>query len=517
MTDPSALIATAGRATVGSLFRDRVASHPGRAAVQDGDKVLTYAQLNDRVNRTAATIAAQGLKPGERVALLAENCAEYLEIKLACAKLGVILACQNWRLAPAEVQHCLDLVEPTLVIVSPRHSSLLGQIDTHGLPVLSLGDDWEAALAKASNAEPGVEVDPEAGLVILYTSGTTGLPKGAVISHRAEVARAMLMHVDLPITPGDTCVAWPPLYHMGASDISLATLMTGGKVVVLDGFDLDAMLHLIEHERLAWLVLMPGMIDRLIEGIKARDIKPRYVGACGAMADLVPTHQLAEITSLLDAPFINTFGSTETGTPPCTTSLIPPGTIPDSLAKMRSNFVELRLLDEDGNDVPDGEPGEIALRGPTMFSGYWRNPEANAKDFRDGWFHMGDVFVRLPDGRYQFVDRAKYMIKSGGENIYPAEIERILLAHEQVADAAVVRRADDRWGEVPVAFIARKDKALAEDELYAACRQALAGFKQPKAIHFIAAETFPRSVTGKVQRHEMEAWLTSGKVPGEDR
>ena len=236
MTDPSVLVSRAGRATVGSLFRDRVASHPDRPALQGGDKELSYAQLNDRVNRTAAVIAGHGLKSGERVALLAENCAEYLEIKLACAKLGVILACQNWRLAPAEVQHCLDLVEPSLIIVSPRHSGLLEQIDTHGLPMLSLGDAWEAALAEASDAEPDVEVDPETGLVILYTSGTTGLPKGATVSHRAEVARAMLMHIDLPITPGDTCVAWPPLYHMGASDISLATLMTGGKVVVLDFF-----------------------------------------------------------------------------------------------------------------------------------------------------------------------------------------------------------------------------------------------------------------------------------------
>ncbi len=145
------------------------------------------------------------------------------------------------------------------------------------------------------------------------------------------------------------------------------------------------------------------------------------------------------------------------------------------------------------------------MRGPTLFSGYWRAPETNAKDFRGGWFHMGDVFVRNPDGTLDFVDRVKYLIKSGGENIYPAEIERVLLQDPRVADAAVVRKRDPKWGEVPVAFVARHDEALTEDELRGRCRAQLAGFKQPKEIHFIPFDAFPRSASGKVQRHELEA------------
>jgi acyl-CoA synthetase (AMP-forming)/AMP-acid ligase II len=164
-------------------------------------------------------------------------------------------------------------------------------------------------------------------------------------------------------------------------------------------------------------------------------------------------------------------------------------------------------VDPDDNDVADGTPGELILRGPTLFSGYWNAPETNARDFRGGWFHMGDVFVRNPDGTLDFVDRLKYMIKSGGENIYPAEIEQIMLADPRVAEAVVVRRSDARWGEVPVAFVARRDPALDAETLMEACRASLAGYKRPKEIRFVSIDEFPRSTTGKIQRHEVEKWL----------
>jgi fatty-acyl-CoA synthase len=231
------------------------------------------------------------------------------------------------------------------------------------------------------------------------------------------------------------------------------------------------------------------------------------IRAIGAMADLVPPHQLAELTAALQAPYLNTFGATETGLPPGTADLIPIGVTPTDLAKRQSGFCEVRLVDEADREVPDGTPGECAMRGSTLFSGYWRAPETNAQDFRGGWFHMGDLFVRRPDGRLAFVDRAKYMIKSGGENVYPAEIERVLMADPRVVDAVVVRQADARWGEVPVAVVARQDPSLEAADLQARCRAALAGYKQPKAIHFVAPADLPRSTTGKIQRHEVEAWL----------
>jgi fatty-acyl-CoA synthase len=219
------------------------------------------------------------------------------------------------------------------------------------------------------------------------------------------------------------------------------------------------------------------------------------------MADLVPPAEIARITRLLGAPYANTFGATETGNPPASAGVIAIGSTPSRLPKTQSAFCEIRLVDEDGHDVPDGAPGELWMRGPTLFSGYWGRGDA---DFVDGWFPMGDVFVRNPDGTLDFVDRRKYLIKSGGENIYPAEIERVLLADPRVAEAAVVRRRDERWGEVPVAFVARRDAALTADELLAACKASLAGYKKPRQIHFIDYDAFPRSASGKVLRHELE-------------
>ena len=227
------------------------------------------------------------------------------------------------------------------------------------------------------------------------------------------------------------------------------------------------------------------------------------------MADLVPKALMAELSALTGAPYLNSFGATETGLPPASAVLIPPGTAPESLSKRKSSLCDLRLVDSQGRDVPDGEPGEAAVRGPTVFSGYWNAEETNARDFRDGWFRMGDLFRRNPDGSYDFVDRAKYMIKSGGENIYPAEIERVLLADPRVSDAAVLRKRDDRWGEVPVAYVSRKDESLSEKDVEALCRASLAGYKRPKEVHFIAFEDFPRSTTGKILRHEMEAKMVA--------
>jgi fatty-acyl-CoA synthase len=252
---------------------------------------------------------------------------------------------------------------------------------------------------------------------------------------------------------------------------------------------------------------MPGMTKAFIDEFKRQKVTVQGVKVCGVMADLVPAAEVAEITTLLNAPYMNTFGSTETGNPPASAGVIPVGVAPESLSKTQSAYCEVRLVDAQDNDVPDGEPGELAMRGPTLFSGYWRAEETNAEDFRGGWFHMGDVFQRNPDGTLDFVDRVKYMIKSGGENVYPAEIERVMMQEPRVADVAVVRRPDDKWGEVPIAFVARHDESLDADALKALCRAELAGYKQPKGIHFIGFDEFPRSTSGKIQRHELEKRL----------
>ena len=183
------------------------------------------------------------------------------------------------------------------------------------------------------------------------------------------------------------------------------------------------------------------------------------------------------------------------------------------ISKWPNSLVDIRLVDSEGNAVPDGEPGEMAVRGPTLFSGYWNAPETNRKDFSGGRFRMGDMFIRNPDGSFDFVDRAKYMIKSGGENIYPAEIERVLLADPRIRDAVIVRKRDARWGEIPVALIARQADDLDAADVDRLCRASLAGYKRPREVHFVAYEDLPRSTTGKIQRHEAEKMLTEKGTP----
>jgi fatty-acyl-CoA synthase len=497
----------AGGTTIGGLFAARAKIDASAVAIIEGTRRLTFAQLNERVNRLAQVLAGEGIRRGDRVGILARNCAAWVELELAAAKLGAVVAAQNWRLAAPELLHCIRLAEPRAVLVAEDYAPTLAGLDVAVPLTITLGDDYETRLARANDSEPPAIAEPEDPLVILYTSGTTGLPKGAVVSHRAFIARSLVFITELGLGPGEAFVAWAPFFHMASTDHALASLLKGNPVIVVDGYDAQALIEIVARERIGWLPLVPGMIEGFAAALRQHEVEPRGIRAIGAMADLVPRHQLAEITTLLAAPYVNSFGATETGLPPATASFVPIGEAPTDLAKRQSAFCEVRLVDADDRDVPDGEPGECAIRGPTLFSGYWRAPEVNAKDFRGGWFHMGDMFIRRADGRLDFVDRAKYMIKSGGENVYPAEIERVLLADPRVDDAVVVRRPDAKWGEVPVAVIARNDERLTADDLYAKCRRELAGYKQPKDIRFVTFADLPRSTTGKIQRHEVEAWL----------
>ena len=502
------LIASASHLTVGDLLRMRAQQFADRIAVEDHRRKLTFRQFNARVNRLANALMASGVGRGDRVAILSENRSEFLEAAYAAAKIGAVLCCQNWRLSDHELTHCIGLIEPKAAIVSERYAETMARLE-HGCElVVSFGDDYEALLEAASDSEPGVAVHPEDALFVIYTSGTTGLPKGATISHRAEIGRMQVNCIDFDLRHGDTFVAWPPLFHMGSLDQSLAVIGMAGRVIAVDGLDVGRLVRAVAEEEMWWFVLMPGMFEPIIEAMTADGIRPRGVRRIGAMADLVPRHQLAEATTLFNAPYANTFGSTETGVTPASAGVVPIGVVPDSLAKTVNHLCQYRLVDADDNDVAEGAPGELAFRGPTCFSGYWNAPETNEKDFRGGWFHMGDAFVRLPDQRLEFGDRGKYMIKSGGENIYPAEIERILLADARVEDAVVVRRRDDKWGEVPVAFVARSDLSLEAEELIERCGRELARYKRPREIRFVAVEDLPRSTTGKIQRHEVEKWLS---------
>ncbi|MFC3612754.1 class I adenylate-forming enzyme family protein [Lutimaribacter marinistellae] len=497
----------ASELTIGSMVTQQARLTPDRVAVQAGAQRSSYEALDRRTDAICRVWQARGVRPGDRVAILSENRSEYIECLVAAAKMGVTLACQNWRLADAELSHCLNLVAPVLLITSPRHAEAAARCGGT-VARLQLGEEFEQALSEAPAGAVQGGCGPEDGVVILYTSGTTGLPKGALISHRAEMARSLVQMADLPVETDEAFVAWAPLFHMVSTDSVFATLMTGGKVIVTDGFVPDELAAIVAEEKLGRLTVMPGMIEPFLDAVKQQGGRVAGVRYVGVMADLVPREQIAEITRLLNAPYLNTFGATETGLAPASRGRIPVGEAPRNLEKIQSSLCEIRLVDTHGNAVPDGQPGEMALRTPALFSGYWNNPAANEADFRGGWFHMGDMFIRNRNGSLSFVDRRKYLIKSGGENIYPAEIERVLLSEPRVADAVVVRRSDPQWGEVPIAFIVARDAGVTDVELRALCEGTIARYKIPREFRFVSEVELPRSTTGKIMRHELEERLS---------
>ena len=495
--------------TVGSLFREQVLLGGARPALAEGSRIWSYAQLNDRVNQLVHVLASHGIRRGDRIAVLSENRHEYVEAVLASAKLGVLVGCQNWRQSNAELLHCLELADPKLVLCSERLAPALSRLDLAIPSRICFGAEYEKALARAATSEPPEVADPEDGLIIIYTSGTTGLPKAAVISQRAEIMRAMLGRIEpVPVMPDDGFIAWSPMFHVSGMDHTIAAMLRGAKVTIMDGFNADKLVEIASHERIAHLTVLPGVVDRVIEALKASGLRPLSVRTVGVVADLVPPARIAELTSLVGAPYCNSFGATECGWPPASKGIIPVGVVPTRLSKEQSSYCQIRLLDEDDCEVEDGEPGEIVFRGPTLFSGYWRAPDVNAHEFRNGWFHLGDVLRRNPDGTLDFVDRRKYLIKSGGENIYPAEIERVLIALPGVADVIVVRKPDPKWGEVPVAFVVRGEEGkLTEEQAIAACRSQIASYKVPREVRFVAESELKRSASGKIIRREIEAML----------
>ncbi|MBL8363074.1 MAG: AMP-binding protein [Rubrivivax sp.] len=479
-----------------------------RTALAWAGRRWSYAELDDRAARLAALLQGRGVREGDRIAVLSENHPAFVWLALAAMRLGAVVATLNPRLAAAELAHALELVQPVLTMVSARHrASLPAAVPDAAL--LCIDDALERVLDDTPRrAEPPPPADPERPLFILYTSGTTGLPKGAVISERALAARLMVYVLDYGVDGGDCFVAWSPLCHMASIELAVGLLLLGGKVVIVDGPDLPLLCDHLERESMANLIVFPGMVDEVLAYLRQRRPRVKRLKKFGALADLFAPAQLAELTALLGVPYTNTFGSTETGMPPASAGRLAAGEMPTDLAKLPSALCELRLVDADDRDVPDGTPGELLVRGPTLFSGYWNAPEATAEVFRGGWYHTGDVFVRRADGRLEYVDRRKYLIKSGGENIYPAEIERLVARQPGVIEAVVVRRPDARWGEVPVLVVALAAGAAVDPvSLLRCCDGVLAPFKRPKRVHVIDAAALPRNGTGKIVRGDLERWV----------
>ncbi|MEM8749484.1 MAG: class I adenylate-forming enzyme family protein [Pseudomonadota bacterium] len=514
------LVKQAGVANVWELFLSCARAAPDAIALIDDNGELTYRQVTERASAYGDHLIGLGFESGDRLSLLSRNRNEYLIIELAAARHGIILAALNWRLSTREQTHCIELVAPKLLIAETDLLADVERLDLGGVRVSTLESfdhdavDAASTCEEASRPSSRQSFDLETGLVILYTSGTTGLPKGALISHRAMIARAQCFVSELALPRDSGFVAWAPLYHMASTDHSLATLMRGGTVYVVDGYQPKRLISLLESVSIGWFVLMPGMVGDFAKACAEHGVQVHDTKVCGAMADLVPREDIAAVTTQLGVPYLNTFGATETGLPPATGALIAPGSTDFTLSKRQSAFVSLRLVDPDDHDVESGQPGEVALRGSTLFSGYWNAAETNAHDFRNGWFHMGDVMRRNADGTLDYVDRAKYLIKSGGENIYPAEIEQVAKQDERVVEAVAIRQPDAKWGEVPVLLVVPTSSALTSEQLREGVLSSLSRYKQPRDIHFVDEADISRSTTGKIQRHILETRYAS-RVTGD--
>ena len=493
--------------TVYNLFLSTAQWNPEKIAIIQNEHTWTFRKLLQLVDQLANLLEENGVSEGDRVAVISENRVEYIALQLACSRAGAQISCINWRLGPYELKHCIELVEPILVFCSERFNELLERADvTLNQEVLSVEDCLKLTLGlKPNRSAPAC--DPERGLLLLYTSGTTGLPKAAIISNRALIARMCNFHMDLRVQKGDAYVAWAPMFHMGGTEHSLSSLMMGSPVIICDGFDTESLVTIIGKYHLGWLMLVPATIEPLLDKLDQSGTVVKGIRVAGSMPDLLPGEVISRTTKRLNAPFLNSFGSTETGFPPASARMIPIGEEPNDLTKRKSSLCEIRILNHDGNEVCEDEIGEMVVRGPTLFSGYWDAENTNKTVFRDGWFHTGDLFSRSAMGELSFKGRSKYMIKSGGENIYPAEIEQLLLKDPRIVEVSVVKLADSKWGEIPVAFIARNDENLNADEVFTICKNNIASYKCPRQVYFIREKEFPRNSMGKIQKTVLEEKL----------
>ncbi len=475
-------------------------------------QATTYAEMADRVAALAAGLAERGVGPGDVVALLSYNCPEFLETIFAANHLGAIAMPINWRLAAPEVRFILEHSGARALICDDALVTLAGDATRGGEDTLvraciaaAAPDGW-ITLAGLRGTPTGTAHTParaEDVHRLMYTSGTTGRPKGVMITH-ANLAWKNLAHiVEFGFTSGDLGLACGPLYHVGALDLTTTSLIAAGATTILHrAFDAAAVVDEIERSRVTTVWLAPAMVNAImaLPGVEDRDLSSVRVIINGGEKMPVPLIERIQRT-FPSAWFADAYGLTETVSGD---TFLDRDSIVRKLGSVGRPclFLELDLWGEDGRSVPAGERGEIVLRGPKVFPGYWRDEAATAAAFAGGWFHTGDIGVRDEDGYLFIVDRLKDMIVSGGENIASSEVERVLYEHEAVVEVAVVARPDDRWGEVPVAFVVVRDGAEATaDELIDHCRSQLARYKVPRAITFLDA--LPRNPSGKILKREL--------------
>jgi acyl-CoA synthetase (AMP-forming)/AMP-acid ligase II len=507
--------------TLSRLLEKNARIHGDEVAVvgEDGEE-LTYSQLDDSVNRLARGLSERGFGYGDTIAVLSENRREFVELYYAGSRLGAPVAAQNWRLEKSELLHCLNVVDADIVFVSEQNSEKIEWIeaaDTISSEIVGL-DSGIASTCYTDVMSDEAErydspADSEDIAAILYTSGTTGLPKGAAISNRAFIARGMARHVmGLHTKDQPDNIAWLPMFHMASADFVATVALQGGTYYPIDGFKPGVVLDTLERSETRLLLIVPATVQELLDYVHEEDIdipaSDIDLGYIGSQPDLVAPNKITELSETFDAKFLNSFGATETGFAPATGNHFAPGEKLDpEMWKEESPVCEARLVDESWETVPQGEVGEMAMRGPTLFSGYIGNQQANEEDFEEGWFRMGDMFQRNDEGQVRFIDRRKYLIKSGGENIYPAEIEKPLMDHKDINEAICVRVTDEKWGEVPKVYVSLEpDAEFNTGDILDLLDGRVARYKHPHYVEFVDQSNFPRSTSGKIKRTTVEEW-----------
>ena len=478
---------------------------------------LSYRQLNEHANRFAHGLRALGLRRGDRLAVVSENRAEYIIAYLGSAKIGVTVVGVNIRWHPKEALHSLADTDPSGLLLSRAYEPLLQELRgvlPRDLRIIHLDPredahvptdvDYSEMMAAADDREPELSALGSDIHNILYTSGTTGYPKGAMISQRAAALRALGIAQWFHLDEDDGYVGWLPLYHVAGDESLYATLLTGGRYAVLPDSAPEPMFRMIERYHLTWTILVPGTVT----GFARHPARPRYdlssLRFAGGYGDLLTGEVLQEFTDTVGIPYYDAYGQTETSYLVAWYNT-PTASVP-TLRKRPAPLMTLRLVDEQMQDVPDGEVGELVVRGPTLMSGYWRNPDATAEAFRGGWLHTGDLLRRNPDGTLSFADRRKSLIKTGGENVYPAEVERVLAALPGVVEVCVVGVPDPEWGErVHAVIVVQEGVTLTRAAVDAACLSHLARYKRPRGVTFLTNVPLPRSTTGKIQRDSVRA------------
>ena len=501
---------------VGGWLARRAATTGRRVALVEAERRLDYCTLAQRSARCAGWLRAHGVRRGDRIALLLGNRAAFLEAVFAAARLGAIALPLNTRLAPPEVRELLDDAEPAVLLHEAGLAGLVGRAGAARTPeLLSVGgtpDAYEAALAASDPIVDVVPVSPDDPMLLLYTSGTTGMPKGALLPHRKALFNTLNAQLFFDLTGTDRVLVPVPLFHsFGLSILALPALYAGACVVLERHFDAPASWRTVSDLGISFFGGVPTMFRALLEALEQappaslRLDALRFAFTAGAAIPVELIHAFHARGILLKQGY----GQTETSILCCLDAR-------DAIAKAGSVgrpvfHVELRVVDRASlegpvsgwRDVAPGESGEIVVRGPITMTGYWRRPEASAEVLReDGWLCTGDLATVDSEGFITLVGRARELFISGGENVYPAQVEHVYLQHPAIREIAVVGGPDPRWGEVGNAYVVLAPEASLDPEaLRAWGRERLAAFKVPR--RFVAVPALPRTVTGKVQKHRL--------------